>query len=76
MRSNMVSTEYTGNVELPANQNRSYFLIVMNSGTADVTFGEGTGGVPVSGSTIFEPRIAPISKITITSTGTYTVVEG
>lgn len=73
---NIVTTEYTGNVILPAKVHRGYLFILMVSGTADITLGGGSGSIPLSGGHYYEPLVTPTGAIEITSTGTYVVAEG
>ena len=75
-RANLISTTYSGTTTLQRNLNRSYFLVVMTSGEGTVEFGEGGGQVPLAASAFYEPYVTPTSEITITTTGTFVVVEG
>ena len=71
---NVISKAYTGNTTLPAAVNRGYFFIVMTSGTATIELGQGGGTIPLIADAFFEPYVAPIGEITITSAGTYTIL--
>lgn len=42
-RVNTRSTEHTGDLVIPANQNRSYLFIIQTSGTGTIEFGNGGG---------------------------------
>jgi hypothetical protein len=75
-RANIVSTEYTGNTTIVRNLNRSYFMVIMTSGTGTVEFGGGGGAVPLAADTFYEPYVTPTSEIIVTTTGTFVVVEG
>ena len=73
---NLTSREYTGTTTLSANPNRTYFYVIMTSGSGSVEFNNGGGQVPLAANSWYEPYICPISEITITTTGACTVVEG
>ena len=74
-RLNIVSKEYTGAKTITAHDNRGYLFIICTSGAISVAVGSGgTGGKPLASGAFWEPYIAPIGKLTITGTGTYTVV--
>ena len=75
-RANLVSTTYTGNTTLPPNRNRSYFMLVMTTGTSTVEFGGGGGQLPLAAEAFYEPSVAPTSEVTITTVGTFIVIEG
>lgn len=73
-RLNVSSKEYTGNTTFPANTGRGYFFVVMTDGTGTISFGDGTGEIPLAAGAYFEPYVVPTSKITITTTGTFVVL--
>ena len=81
MAKNTVSTEYTGNYTLPANNNRTYFFIVMTDGTATISFGvvspgDTTGEIPLALLSHYNPPVAPTGEIRVTTTGTFVIHEG
>ena len=73
---NLTSKEYTSNTTLSANTNRTYFFIVMTSGTGSVEFNDGGGQVPLVENQFYEPYICPTSAISIVTSGACVVVEG
>ena len=75
-RANLVSTAYSGTTTLPINRNRSYFMVVMTTGTSTVEFGGGGGLLPLAAAAFYEPTVAPTSEVTITTSGTFVVIEG
>lgn len=72
-RVNTRSTEHTGNLIIPFNQNRSMFFIVQITGTGTIEFGNGGGKIPLDTGVHYIPPIVPIDEITIESTGTYVI---
>ncbi|MBV1952542.1 MAG: hypothetical protein KUG64_10175 [Cycloclasticus sp.] len=80
-RLNLHSTVYTEGVDFTSvktfarNQKRGYFFIVMTSGTGTISFGEGTGEVPLALNQFYEPYVCPTSEIRVTTTGTFVVVS-
>lgn len=75
-RANITSKAFTGNTVLPHRPNRSFFFIVMGTGaTGTIRFGEGDGEIPLSAGFHFMPSVVPISKITITTTGSFVIAE-
>ena len=72
-RVNTRSTEHTGNLVIPANQNRSYFFILQTSGEETIEFGEGGGKIPLGEGVYYSPSIVPTDKVTIETTGTFVV---
>lgn len=72
-RVNTRSTEHTGNLVIPANQNRSYFFILQTVGTGTIEFGGGGGKIPLAEGVHYIPSIAPTDEIVIESTGTYVI---
>ena len=73
---NIVSKGYTGNLVIPANNNRGYFYVVMTSAAGTVEFANGGGLIPVALNNFYEPYVAPTGEISIVTTGTFIVVEG
>lgn len=67
-RINSVTKEYTTNVTFPFDQNRSYFMIVVTSGTAAIGFGGGAK-IPLAVGDHYAPYVCPISEIDITVSG-------
>ncbi len=76
IRANTISTAHTGNQTFAADTTRSYFFIVVTSGSASVSFGGGDGYVPLSSGQHYNPPIAPIGEIDVITTGTYVVHMG
>ena len=71
---NIISTQYTGNTTIPADRNRGYLMIVMLAGaTSTVTFGGGTGALPVT--SYYEPYVVPSSELVIVTTGSFVVLS-
>ena len=73
---NMVSTGHTGNLTIPANNNRSYFFIIMTSTAGTLKLGKGSGTIPLANGVHYEPYVCPTGEIEVTTTGTFTVVMG
>ena len=73
---NLTSKEYTSNITLPEDTNRTYFFIVMTSGTGSVEFNDGGGIVPLTTAQFYEPYVCPTSTIKIVTDGACVVVEG
>lgn len=73
---NLVSREYTGAIQVPANANRSYFFILVTGGTIGLSFGGGNGEIQMTSGQSYEPLVAPISSYEVTGTGTYVITEG
>lgn len=73
---NIVSKGGTGNLIIPANRDRSYFVVFMTSASGTVKLGKGSGEVPIVNGGFYEPYICPTGEIEITTTGTYVVVLG
>ena len=73
---NIVSKGYTGNLTIPANNNRGYFYVVMTSAAGTVEFANGGGLVPLALNEFYEPNVAPTGEISIVTIGTFVVVEG
>lgn len=69
-----VSTEYSANTTLAANQDRKYFFILNKSGTTTVKLGGGLGEIPIND--FYEPLVAPTGVIDIVTDGVVLVVEG
>lgn len=76
MAKNTVSREYSGNKEFEPNNNRSYFFIVMTSGTGTIEFGKGGGKIPLATGQHYAPPVCPTGWINIESRGVYVVHEG
>ena len=76
VRINTQSREYTGNAVLPFKQDRGYFFIVMTTGEGTVEFGGGGGKIPLAEGFHYAPHVAPISEISIETSGTYVIHEG
>lgn len=76
MAKNTTSTEHTGNLILPANNNRGYFFVVMTSGSGTVEFNGGGGKIPLAQGIHYEPYVTPTGEVSIESTGTYVVCQG
>lgn len=72
-RTNTRSTEHTGNLTIPPNQNRSMFFIVQTTGTGTIEFGGGGGKIPLAEGVHYIPPVVPTDEITIESTGTYVI---
>lgn len=72
-RVNSRSTEHTGNLTIPPNQNRSLFFIIQIVGTGTIEFGEGGGKIPLDEGVHYIPPAVPTDKIIIESTGTYVI---
>ena len=73
---NTVSTAHTGNLVIPANNNRSYFMIVITSSTGTIEFGNGGGLLPLAQNQFYEPHVCPIGEISIVTAGTYVLIMG
>ena len=74
-RAALVSKEYGGNWEFPAEPQRQYFSLFKLSGNGSVELGKGGGVVPTQpGDRFTNSTIIPTSEITITSSGTFVVV--
>lgn len=76
VRLNTESREYTGNTVLPFKRDRGYFFIVMTAGTGTIEFGGGGGKIPLATGFHYSPSVAPISEISIETTGTFVIHEG
>lgn len=75
-RANIKTKQYSASVSLPANQNRSYFILYVLTGTVSVELGNGGGALPFQANQWYEPYVIPISQIDIvTSGGTFVVGE-
>lgn len=72
-RVNTRSTEHTGNLTIPANQNRSMFFIVQTVGEGTIEFGGGGGKIPLAEGVHYIPPIVPTDEIVIESVGTYVI---
>ena len=75
-RVNTTSVEHTGDKTFPAKPNRSYFFIVMTSGTGTVEFNGGGGKIPLATNQFYEPYVCPTGQIDVVTTGTFVVHEG
>ena len=75
-RAYTTSTQYTGTTTFPANDSRRYFFIVMISGSASIEFGGGGGQIPLAEGEHYNPRVAPLSEIVVTTSGTFVVHQG
>jgi hypothetical protein len=75
-RLNTRSTEHTGDLVLPFDQDRGYFFIVMTTGTGTIEFGGGGGKIPLAEGYVLEPNVCPISEISIETVGTYVIHMG
>ena len=64
-RLNISSVAYTGNVTFPADSRRGYFMVVASGALATVELGRGGGKVPLELGGHYQPRVTPISEITI-----------
>jgi hypothetical protein len=73
---NIVSNSHTGNLTIPANNNRSYFFILMTSATGTVKLGKGSGALPLAIGVHYEPYVCPTGELDIVTTGTYIIVMG
>lgn len=76
VRLNMESTEHTGNLTIPYDKNRGYFMIKMTSGTGTVELGVGGGKLPLTSHAFYEPLVCPTSEITVETTGTFIIIMG
>ncbi len=76
IRANTISTEHSGDLLIPADNKRSYFFIVMTSGSAGLEFGGGGGLVPLTEGAHYNPPIAPVGAIRVVTEGTYIVHMG
>ena len=74
-RANVISTEHTGDTTFPKKLNRSYFFIVMTSGTGTIEFGNGGGAIPLTQGQFYEPYVCPTSQIDVVTTGTFVINE-
>lgn len=74
-RLNMRSVTYSGNQSFPAVPNRSYFQIVMTSGTGTIEFDNGGGAIPLAADEKFSPRVCPTSAIDVVTAGTFIVLS-
>ena len=72
----LTSTEYTGPLTVAPNPNRSYFFIVVKSGTVDIEFGNGGGKIPLPTGGNYEPLVCPTGSYAVTGSGTYVIAEG
>lgn len=72
-RVNTRSTEHTGNLTIPYNQNRSMFFIVQTVGTGTIEFGGGGGKIPLTEGVHYNPNVVPTDEISIETTGTFVV---
>jgi len=72
-RVNSISREYTGNQTFPQNLSRSYFFIVMTSGTGTIEFGNGGGKIPLQEGFHYAPHIVPTTEITVETSGTFVI---
>ena len=70
-RVNSRTTTHTGNLTLPANQNRSLFEIYQTTGSSTIEFGNGGGKIPLATGGSYLPQTAPTGEVTIETTGTY-----
>ena len=75
-RANTISNEHTLPITFPANPNRSYFFVVVTSGSGGVKFGGGTGIIPLEENQHYAPPVCPISQIELTGSGTCVVHMG
>lgn len=74
--SNIRTVAHTGNLTLPANPQRSYFMIKMNTGeTAQLEFGNGGGQLDIEAGSFYEPLVTPNGEITVTAVGSYVIVS-
>lgn len=71
LRANSISTEHTGNLVLPANQNRRLFFIVQTVGASTIEFGGGGGKIPLEEGMHYIPPCIPLDKISIETAGTF-----
>tara|TARA_R110001632_G_scaffold171661_1_gene290820 strand:- start:174 stop:413 length:240 start_codon:yes stop_codon:yes gene_type:complete len=67
------TVEYTGNKTFKPSANRSYFFIVMTSGSSTIRFGNAGGEIPLAEGFHYAPPVAFATSITVTTTGTYVV---
>jgi hypothetical protein len=70
----LVSTEYTGNTVLPAERGREYFLIQPVDDDLTIQFGDDGGFITILNGSYYEPYIAPSTKISVVTTGSFIVV--
>ncbi len=73
---NTISNSYDGNLTLEANNNRSYFFIVMTGGTGTIAFGGGDGEIPLTDGAHYAPPVCPTGQIVVTATGSYVIHMG
>lgn len=73
LTANTVSTEHSGNKTFKASGHRKYFFIVMTEGAGTITFGGGTGKIPLKLNEHYAPPIAPSGTIEVETTGKYVV---
>ena len=74
-RVNTTSKLYSATKTFPANANRSYLFIVVLTGSVTVSFGGGTGEIPLATGAFLEPNVCPTSEMTITATAATYVVH-
>lgn len=73
---NTISTEHVGAQTIKANRDRSYFFIVMLDTAGTISFGGGTGEIPLGIGEHYVPYICPTGEIAITTTGSYVIHMG
>ena len=73
---NTVSTPHSGDTTFPQNTNRSYFFIVMTTGTGTIEFGGGGGKIPLEEGAHYNPPVCPTGEILVETTGDFVVHMG
>lgn len=73
---NIKSIGRSGDITIPPNSNRSYFLLVAISAGLTLELGKGGGSIPLAMGANFEPSVCPTGEIKITSTGSYITAIG
>ena len=73
---NIVSTPHLANVTIPANRNRSYFMLIAGADAAELYLGGGAGEIPIAAGEHFEPRVCPTGEIRVVCPTVFTIVMG
>ncbi|GAG30092.1 unnamed protein product [marine sediment metagenome] len=77
LRMNTVSTSFSGDKVLEADNSRGYFFIVFTAGDGSLEFGGGGGKIPLEEGDHYYPPVCPIGEIKINGAGaTYTLHMG